>query len=701
MPPTDIHFEESHTTEIPIVRLIWYFSRFFKPYWPAIACTLLLALSAVGAELLLPHFLKLAMDRHLTVAARRVDITPADFSTYSLKATDLVSAAEGTAFFMLPDKLNALQGPVMQALGKAGRISGESYYFTTKTPGKMLTAREHIKPFYTSGEYLFIPYDALKDIPYPALAALRADDFRGIIELAQLFLYVLLGGFILTFTQMYLVEYTSQKIMHDIRMNVFGHLQQRSMSFFTKNPVGRLVTRATNDVQNLHEMFSALFANIAKDICMIVGIIVVLFIVSWKLALVSFSLLPLLVLGTFFFNRLSRSAFREVRIKVAALNARAQENLSGISVVKAFGRELHNIRQFNKLNHENYRANMKQTLVFAVFNPLVDLCRFSAIALIIWYGGMQTMRDAVSLGTLVLFLYYMRMFFRPIQDLAEKYNILQSAMASLERLYLLLHDTGTINDPPEPRSLPAPGPGPVIEFENVSFSYQEGEPVLQDVSFTVEKGETVAIVGLTGAGKSTIINLLERFYDIQSGSIRINGVDVHLMQKNELRKNMSLVLQDVFLFAGTLRSNLTLGKEYDDEAVLRALQITHADRLERRFENGLAAKITEGGKTLSAGERQLVSFARAVLCDTEILVLDEATSSIDPVTESLIQDALKHMLSRRTSLVIAHRLSTIRNADKIIVLHKGAIHEQGTHDQLMQQQGLYYRLSQLQENGVS
>ncbi|MCP4714800.1 MAG: ABC transporter ATP-binding protein, partial [Deltaproteobacteria bacterium] len=527
------------------------------------------------------------------------------------------------------------------------------------------------------------------------LLVLRQDDVTGIAKTAVIFLCVLATGFLLNFLQVYLVERTSQRIMHDIRMAIFEHLQKLSLAFFHANPVGRLVTRATNDVQNLHEMFNALFANIVKDLLLIAGITGVLFWINWRLGLVCYAVLPLLLIGTIYFSSKSRSAFRLVRIKVAVLNAQISENLAGISVVKAFCREQLNEKRFHALNEENYVANMRQTVVFAVFSPLVDLARLSAIALIIWYGGGQTIRDAITLGTLVIFLYYVRMFFRPIQDLAEKYNIIQSAFASLERIYLLFIDASFIDEPDSP--LAARKLKGRIDFQNVSFSYNNREQVLQDVTLNVKAGETIAIVGPTGAGKTTIINLLERFYDVQQGVILIDGSNIMHMEKRLLRRSIGLVMQDVFLFGGTIRNNITLGREYSEAEIARALAVSNANEVIARLPHGLDEEINQGGKTLSSGERQLLAFARAVILDPVILVFDEATSNIDPLTEGLIQNALEKIMLDRTCIVIAHRFSTIRNADRIVVMHKGRIHEEGSHDELIRAGGMYTRLARLQQ----
>jgi ATP-binding cassette, subfamily B, multidrug efflux pump len=691
-----MHFEESTTDHVSLKVITRLFLRFFRPYWKAICITLVLALCAIAAELMLPQIVRLAMDRHITLSARKIS-----FADDPLKADDPVYRDDPTlirvpgepAFFMLPARSSLFLPGEMRAPEQSGALLQQRFYFTSLSPEKRDVLDRHPGIAILSGGYLFIDFSDLPRLSAADLRIIRADDLLGLVTMAGLFIVVLASGFLFNVVQMYLVECTSQKIMHDIRTGIFRHLQNRCMSYFTHNPLGRLVTRATNDVQNLHELFNALFANIAKDICLVAGILILLFWTSWKLTLVCFALLPLLAVCTAYFSSLSRRAFREVRIKIAALNARVQENIAGLSIVKSFGSEARTSEQFGRLNHDQYVANMRQTFVFSIFTPMVDLMRLISMALIIWYGGGQLIRDTVSLGTIVLFLYYSRMFFRPIQDLTEKYNIIQSALASMERIYLLLTDTSEIRDPHNPVSPPAKG---TIEFQHVSFAYNPNEPVLRNVSFTIPAGTTAAVVGLTGSGKTTIINLIERFYDVDTGRILIDGVDIHAMRQSDLRQRMALVMQDVFLFAGTVKFNLTLGRtDFSDAAVWQALQTVHADSIVARFPRKLDEVISEGGKMLSSGERQLLSCARAVLHDPEFLLLDEATASIDPLTEARIQDALKVLLHNRTSLIIAHRLSTIRNADQIIVLHKGAVHEQGTHAELIRKRGLYYKLLQL------
>ncbi|MCX5899939.1 MAG: ABC transporter ATP-binding protein [Proteobacteria bacterium] len=693
-----IHHEEAHASKVAVIRLLLFFKDYFIPYKKAVAFTTLLALLAIATELLLPQLMKTALDRFISPAARMITEQPGLNTAAGLPAAKrdlLLPADRPGCFFILPEQLRHLGDAEIKRLEAAGQLLPEKYYAAPADAATDAVAAKYPALFQHAGAFNLIANEKLSSLEKPDVMALRSHDLQGISGICLAFIGILLTGFVFNFAQIYLVERTSQRIMHDLRASIFSHLQSRAMSFFTKNPVGRLVTRATSDVQNLHEMFSAMFSSIFKDIFLILGIMVTLFFLSWKLSLVCFALVPLLIAGATVFSYTSHNAFREVRIKIAAINSMISENLGGIAVVKAFCREWRTAEQFSRVNHENYLANMKQTVVFAIFTPLVDFARVTAFALIIWYGGGQALREAISVGTLVIFLYYMRMFFTPIQDLAEKYNIVQSAFASLERIYLLFEENAVIADSPNAQA-PETMSG-AVEFRNVTFGYNEHETVLHNISFTVKQGETVAIIGLTGAGKTTIINLLERFYDVQQGGIFIDSTDIRSMPQDRLRSHIGLVLQDVFLFAGTIRSNITLGSAgFTDGQIRQALAVANADRLVAKLPRGLDEDVTEGGKTLSAGERQLLSFARAVLIDPKILVLDEATSNIDPVTEGLIQDALDRIMLGRTCIVIAHRFSTIKKADRIIVLHKGRIAESGTHDELMASSRLYKQLYELQ-----
>jgi len=697
MPFNNVHIEESHQTTVSFFRLLMYFLRFFKPRRAIIAATLLLAMCATAAELSLPHLVRTGIDQYIVPTACRVDLgrLRRQPDIFQALEKDLIFIAGTQMVFVGPEALRRAGGSMMQQLQSLGISDRERFYLAAATPDALLVAQSHPKLFSAGDKYVVIAQSDMVSLSSSELLQLRRDDVRGVAYLSALFLAVLLVGFVLTAAQLFWVEHASQHIMHDVRRTVFAHVIGRPMRFFTANPVGRLVTRATNDVQNLHEMFNALFASMLKDVLMIAGIMTVLCMLDVRLSLACFAVLPFLLLSAMLFSTFSRRAFREVRIKIAAINSMIQESIAGLSVLKVFCRESEHDRDFQRLNFENYQANMRQTTVFAIFSPVVDLTRLTVMGIIVWYGGLRTLDGAMSLGTLVVFLYYMRMFFRPIQDMAEKYNIIQSAFASLERLYLLLEQSGP-GESLSGESLPQ-GQGCAISFRNVSFAYNEAEPVLRDVSFDVASGETLAIVGVTGSGKTTIINLLERFYDVQQGSILFDGVDIRRLDTVQLRRRMGLVLQDVCMFSGSIRENVLLGNPHvSEESLQRALAISNLDKVIARLPGGIDEPLMEGARMLSAGERQLLAFARAVVADPPVLILDEATANIDPLTEELIQKALTNITTRRTAIVIAHRLSTIQHADNIILLHKGAVKEQGTHAELMARKGMYHRMSQLQ-----
>jgi ABC-type multidrug transport system fused ATPase/permease subunit len=442
-------------------------------------------------------------------------------------------------------------------------------------------------------------------------------------------------------------------------------------------------------------MFTSIVITILRDLFILIGVIVVMLRLNWRLALVSFIVLPIMAWITAVFSVRIRDAFREVRVKVARINASLNESISGMRVTQIFVREAESFRRFASINHENFLAAMKQLKVFAMFMPLMEFASSIAIALVIWYGGGKVVQATLSLGTLVAFLTYVQMFFRPLRNLAQQYGTMQQAMASSERIFLLLDDDEIVPEPDLPQA-PEDVRGRIV-FENVWFSYVEDEWVLRDVSFTVEPGETVAIVGATGAGKTSIISLLERFYDIQKGRITLDGIDIRDMDKAHLRSLLGLVMQDVFMFAGDIKGNIRLGNDsISDEEVERVAEYVNADRFIAKLSGGYDEEVHERGVTLSTGQRQLLSFARALAFDPRILILDEATSNIDTETEHLIQDALVRLMEGRTSIVIAHRLSTIQHADKILVMHRGKIREVGNHQELLAKRGYYYRLYQLQ-----
>jgi len=533
------------------------------------------------------------------------------------------------------------------------------------------------------------------------------NDDRGLLAiLVGAYVASIVLGFILEYVQSLITTWLGQSVMYDLRKQIFEKLQRLDLRFYDKNPIGRLMTRITNDVETLNTLFSSGVVSVFGDIFTLVFIIAAMLSMNWRLALVSFSVLPLVFLTAFVFRAKVREAYRDIRVRIARVNAFLHEHITGVRVVQLFNRERADARRLAQLNEDHLQAHLRSITYYALFFPVIQFFTALALALILWYGGLQMLDGFMTVGVIAAFLQYARRFFRPIQDLSEKYNLLQAAMASSERVFKLLDEEIEIGDPSSPRSLPEDGRGEIV-FENVWFAYgddADGEPdwVLRDVSFTVAPGEKVAIVGHTGAGKTTLINVLMRFYDIQRGRILVDGVPITDVRLDELRSRIGLVLQDVFLFSEDVAYNVRLGSpEISQERIVEAADRVGASDFVERLEGGYEQPLGERGSTLSVGQRQLVSFARALAFDPRILVLDEATSSVDSEIEAKIEAATDELLQGRTSLVIAHRLSTVQNADRILVMHHTRLHEEGTHEELLAAGGLYARLHELQFASVA
>jgi len=517
--------------------------------------------------------------------------------------------------------------------------------------------------------------------------------------LAGLYLATLLADLVVEYGGTLLTTYIGQRVMYDLRMQIFGHLQRLSISYFDRHAVGRLMTRVTSDVETLNELFSSGVVTIFGDAFTLVAIMGMMLAIDLRLALVTFGVIPLVWLTARIFRRRVREAFSDIRVRLARLNAFLQERLSGMRVVQLFGREEDTARRFGALNLEHLEAHLRSITIYAVFFPAVEVLTAVAMALLLWYGGLRVLDGTLTVGVLAAFIQYTRRFFQPLQDLSEKFNLLQSAMASSERVFALLDEPVLVREPEAPVALARPVRGEV-RFEGVWFRYSAGGPwVLRDVSFTASPGQTIALVGHTGAGKTTIVNLLLRFYDPDRGRITVDGVDIRQLATADLRSIIGFVQQDLFLFTGDIQHNLTLDAPITPEAARQAARRVGADRFIERLPSGYHHELGERGRSLSVGERQLLSFARALALDPRILVLDEATSSVDAESEALIQRAIAELMAGRTSLVVAHRLSTILHADEILVLHHGEIRERGSHRELLAQRGLYDRLYQLQLRG--
>lgn len=542
---------------------------------------------------------------------------------------------------------------------------------------------------------------ALLSTVRPYLTKIAIDDYivnknaAGLKYIVLVLLGTLIFQGVLQYTMTYLTQWIGQKTIFDLRMELFKHIQKFSMKFFDKNPVGRLVTRLTNDIEVLNEMFSSGIVMVFADVFIITGILFFMFSLSWELTLIALSVVFPLIYATVIFRRKVRTAFRDVRYYLAKMNSFLQEHISGILVVKIFNKEKRTLNDFKKINYDHTKANKKSVFYYSVFFPIVELIGALSGALIIWYGGGEAVQGALTIGILISFIQYSEMFFRPIRDLSEKYNIMQTAMASSERIFRLLDRQSVINDPVKPVEMgECKG---IIEFKNVWFAYVKEDYVLRDISFNIKQGEKVAFVGATGAGKSSIMNLLCRFYDTQKGEITVDGINIKDLRQSELRKNIGLVVQDIFLFSDSIANNISLNNNnIPEEKIKAAASIIGINNFIDKLPLGYGQNVKERGVTLSQGERQLITFARALAYDPKILILDEATSSVDTHSEILIQNAIDKLMDGRTSIIIAHRLSTIQKCDKIIVMHKGEIRETGTHQQLLELGGIYSKLYQLQ-----
>ena len=542
---------------------------------------------------------------------------------------------------------------------------------------------------------------SLLDLAGPYLTKIAIDehiaqrDLSGLGRIALLYLAVVVGGFALEYLQFYVMQWVGQRIVFDLRVQVLRHLHRQELAFFDRNPVGRLMTRVTSDIQALHELFTTGVVAIFGDFVTLIGIIVVMFVLDWRLALVANIVLPVLLAISMLFRSRVRASYRDIRSRVAAMNSFLQEHLTGMRVVQIFGHEGGSRRRFDGLNSAHRDAQLRTVLYYALFFPAVEIVSAVATGLILWFGGGRIVQNALEFGVLVAFMQYAERFFRPISDLSEKYNTFQAAMASSERIFKLLDRQPAIHSRRGARRLER-ARGHIV-FENVRFAYDPDEPVLHDLSFEVQPGERLALVGATGAGKTSILSVLTRLYEIQGGRVLLDGIDIRDLDVQDLRRQVGVVLQDVFLFAGDIERNIRLGEtRITSEQVRRAAQLVSADRFIDKLPQGYAAEVTERGSTLSVGQRQLLALSRVLAFDPAILVLDEATSSIDTETEILIRAALHRLLEGRTALVVAHRLSTIQDCDRILVLHRGRLRESGTHAELLGQRGLYARLHELQ-----
>lgn len=667
-----------------------------KPYLGlVIAAVISLAIGTAG-DLLLPIVIQRAVDQDLIARYTRV---PSD-KVGELGSVDYDGALSLDGTLYIPDdKLVALSGADRQELIAAGVLDDIGYQVfpyddnLLREFGARFNAIVTDTGIVNGQRYASVNVSRMDDLTEAQRRLIRADDLASLRRTTVVFFTLLASVLVFTFTQVYFMALVGQKVMKDMRMELFSHTIRQRLGHLSAHPVGRLVTRVTNDVETVNQFFTEVLINLLRNLALMVGSVATIMLLNWRLGLVTLATLPPVLIVTVLFRSRAREAYRTVRLWVSRVNAFLSEHLSGMSIVQLFVRERRVWAEFNEKNEELKRANLGEMYVFATFRPIIDLLSSTSIAIVIYFGAGFLLKGLVSLGVLIAFVNLIRRFYQPVMSISEQFTVLQSALAGSERAFEMLDVVDRIPD--EGTTATEGGISGRVEFNHVWFSYKEGEPVIRDLSFTIEPGETVAVVGYTGAGKTTIANLLTRMWDIEQGSILLDGVDIREYPLDVLRTAIQPIQQDVFLFNDTIRANLTLGKEVPDEELHRIanmVQATFIDRLPAQAET----RLTEGATNISTGERQLLSFARVLAHDPRIIIMDEATASIDTETEQLIQRAVATLMEGRTSLVIAHRLSTIKHADRILVLAEGQLVEQGTHDELIAEQGIYYNLYKLQ-----